>query len=46
MTLIDFVFWKLQTSKSESDKSLKSHVSEEASTSNMVDVPKQATAIS
>ena len=40
MTLIDFVFSKLRTPKTESDKCLKSAVSEDPSTSNMVNVPK------
>ena len=40
MTVIDFVFSKLRTPKTESDKRLKSPVSEDASTSNMVNVPK------
>ena len=40
MTLIDFVFPKLQTPKTWSDKCLKSPVSEDPSTSNMVNVPK------
>ena len=40
MTLIDFVFSKLRTPKTESDKCLKSAVSEDPSTSKMVKVPK------
>ena len=40
MTLIDFLFSKLRTLQTESDKCLKSPVSENASTSNMVNVPK------
>ena len=40
MTLIDFVFPKLWTPKTESDKCLKNPVLEDASTSNMVNVPK------
>ena len=39
-TLIDFVIPKVQTPKSRSDKCLKSPVSEDTSTSNMVNVPK------
>ena len=34
------LFWKLQTPKTWSDKYLKSPVSEDASTSNTVNVPK------
>ena len=41
MTLIDFVFSKLRTLKTCSDKCLKSLVSEDPSTSNMVNVPRQ-----
>ena len=40
MTLIDFVFSKLQTPKTWSDKCLKSPVSEDASTRDMVNVRK------
>ena len=40
MTLIDFAFSKLRTPKAESDKCLKSAVSEDASKSNMVNVAK------
>ena len=40
ITLIDFVFSKLRTPTTESDKCLKSPVSEDASTSNMVNVAK------
>ena len=40
MTLIDFVFTKLETAKTKSDKCLESPVSEDAWTSNMVNVPK------
>ena len=39
MTLIDFVFPKLGTSKTWSDKCLKSPVSEDLSKSNIVNVP-------
>ena len=39
MTLIDFAFWKLRTPKTWSDKCLRSPVSEDPSTSNMVNVP-------
>ena len=39
MTLIDFVFPKLPTTKTPSDKCLKSRVSENPSTSKMVNVP-------
>ena len=39
MTLIDFVFPKLRPPKTWSDKSLKSPVSEDPSTSNMVNMP-------
>ena len=39
MTLIDFVFPKLPTTKKRSDKCLKRLVSENTSTSNMVNVP-------
>ena len=42
MTLIDFVFSKLRTPKTESDKCLKIAASEDPSTSNMVNVPKHA----
>ena len=40
MTLIDFVFPKLRPPKTWSDKCLKSPVSEDPSTSNIVNVPK------
>ena len=40
MTLTDFVFPKLRTVKTSLDKFLKSHVPEDPSTSNMVNVPK------
>ena len=40
MTLIDFVFPKLRPPKTWSDKCLKSPVSEDLSTSNMMNVPK------
>ena len=40
MTLIDFVFPKLQNTKRMSDKCLKSAVSVDPSTSNMVNMPK------
>ena len=40
MTLIDFVFPKLRLPKTLSDKCLKSPVSEDPSTSNVVSVPK------
>ena len=40
MTFIDFVFTKLETAKTKSDKCLESPVSEDAWTSNMVNVPK------
>ena len=40
MTLIDFVFPILRTPKTYSDKCLKSPVTEDASTSNMVNMPK------
>ena len=39
ITLIDFVFPKLPATKTRSDKCLKSRVSENPSTSNMVNVP-------
>ena len=39
MTLIDFVFPKLRTLKTWLDKCLKGPVSEDHSTSNMVNVP-------
>ena len=38
MTLIDFAFPKLRTPKTESDKCIKSPVSEDPSISNMVNV--------
>ena len=40
MTLVDFVFSKLRTLKTYSDKFLKSLVSQDLSTSSMVNVPK------
>ena len=40
MTLMDFVFPKLRTAKTWLDKCLKSFVSEDISTSNMVNGPK------
>ena len=40
MTLTALVFPKLQTLKTQLDKCLKSPVSEDRSTSNMVNVPK------
>ena len=40
MALIDFVFSKLRTPKTWSDKCLKSPVSADAYTSNMVNMPK------
>ena len=40
MTLIDFGFLKLRTPKSWSDKCLKSMVSDDPSTNNMVNLPK------
>ena len=40
MTLIDFVFQKLRTAKTWSEKCLKRPVSEDPSTSNMVNVTK------
>ena len=40
MSLIDFVFSKLRTPKTYSDKCLKRPVSENASKSSMVNVPK------
>ena len=40
MTLTDLVFPKLRTVKTRLDKRLKSHVSEDRSRSNMVNVPK------
>ena len=40
MTLIAFVLWKLRTPKPLSDKCLKRPVSEDRSTSKIVDVPK------
>ena len=40
LTLIDFVLSKLRIPKTESDKRLKSPVSDDPSTSNMVNVPK------
>ena len=40
MTLIAFLFWKLSTPKTWLDKCLNGPVSEDPSTSNMVDVPK------
>ena len=42
MTLADFVFPKLRTPKTESDKCLKSPVSEDPSTSNMAIVHKHS----
>ena len=39
MTLTDFVYPKLPTMKTRSEKCLKSHVSENPSTSNIVNVP-------
>ena len=42
MALINFVFSKLRTPKTESDKCLKIAASEDPSTSNMVNVPKHA----
>ena len=42
MTLIDFLFPKLRPAKTWTDKCLKSPVSEDPSTSNMVNVPKQS----
>ena len=40
MTLIDFALSKLRTPKKYSDECLKKPISEDASTSNMVNVPK------
>ena len=42
MALINFVFSKLRTPKTESDKCLKIAASEDPSTSNMVNLPKHA----
>ena len=42
MTLIDFVFPKLRTLKTWLDEYLKSPVSEDPSTSNMVNMPKHS----
>ena len=42
MTLIDFLFLKLQTPKRLLDKCLKAPVSDDPSTSNMVNVPKHS----
>ena len=41
MTVIDFLFPKLRPAKTWTDKCLKSPVSEDPSTSNMVNLPKQ-----
>ena len=43
MPLIDFVFPKLRTPKTWKDKRLKSPVSDDHSTSNMINVPKHFT---
>ena len=42
MTLIDFLFPKLRPAKTWTEKCLKNPVSEDPSTSNMVNVPKQS----